>query len=358
MSAPAVLSAADLVTTPRWFAHMLDPLREILLLVEKDEEEYRKAAFLDERSLRPDRARQAVEWRHVASAFGPPARRDAHYIFHIGHVGSTLISRLLGEIPGFFSVREPLILRLLAEMAAEAGSDEALWSPETLAGRIDVARALLSRTFRPEQRAIVKATSAASEIAPRLARQGCRALLLYARPERYAPTVLAGENSRRELAMASQDRLKRLHRRSGERRWRLWEMDEGARLGLAWAVEMTSLVEAADEMRGSPIWLDFDRFLADPGAALADLALAFGGSAGEGAALAEHPLMRRYSKATEHEYSASLRDDLLAAASRDHAGVLAAALAWIEDAARDMPLVARALDLADGSTAPGRAASV
>lgn len=357
MTAPAAFSAADLAT-PRWFPHLLDPLRDVLLLVEKDEEEYRQAAFLDERSLRPDRARQAVEWGHVAAALRAGARRDAHYIFHIGHVGSTLISRLLGELPGFFSLREPLILRVLADMAGESGQDEALWGPEMLAERVDGARALLSRTLRPGQRAIVKATSSASEIGARLAGPGCGALLLFARPERYAATILAGPNSRRELAMASQERLKRLHRRSGERRWRLWEMAEGARLGLAWAVEMASLVEAAEEMRGSPMWIDFDDFLADPAARLGEVALSFGGSAGEGAALAGHPLMRRYSKATEHEYSASLRDELIAEASREHAGVLAAALAWIEDAARDVPLVARGLDIAGRSTAAGRGASV
>lgn len=357
MNPPAPLSAADLVATPRWFAHMLDPISDRLLLVEKDEEEYRGAAFLDERSLRPDRARQAVEWRHVAAAFGPAARRDAHYIFHIGHVGSTLISRLLGELPTIFSVREPLLLRVLADMAAEAGSDEALWSADALAERMDVARALLSRTFRPGQRALVKATSAASEIAPGLVREDGCALLLYAGPERYAATILAGENSRRELAIASQDRLRRLHQRSGDRRWRLREMDEGARLGLAWAAETTSLVQAAAEMRASPVWLDFDAFLADPESVLESLAGALGAAAGEGAAVAGHPLMRRYSKAPEHEYSASLRENLLAQAARDHGATLAAALAWIEDAARDVPFLAQALEKA-GSTAPGGGASL
>ncbi|HEX2764505.1 MAG TPA: hypothetical protein VHM92_11785 [Allosphingosinicella sp.] len=347
MTAPAVLSAAELVTTPRWFPHMLDPLRDALLLVEKGEEEYRRAAFLDERSLSPDQARQAVDWRHVAAAFGPAARRDAQYIFHIGHVGSTLVSRLLGELPTFFSLREPLLLRVLADMAAEAGSDEALWSPKTLAARLDGAQALLSRTFRAEQRALVKATSAASEIAPGLVGPGSKALLLYARPERYGATILAGENSRRELAMASQERLKRLHRRSGGRRWRLWEMDEGARLGLAWAAEMTSLVQAVDALGpGAAMWLDFDAFLTDPSRALADVARGFGSPADAAAELARHPLMHRYSKATDHEYSASLRAELLTAASRDHADVLAAALAWLEEAARDVPAIARALDAA------------
>ena len=44
---------------------------------------------------------------------------DARWIFHIGHVGSTLISRLLGELEGVLSVREPRSLRDLTFFPAD-----------------------------------------------------------------------------------------------------------------------------------------------------------------------------------------------------------------------------------------------
>src|SRR5688572_22289076 len=118
MSPAASLSAGALAATPRWFPHRLDPLSDHVLLVEKEEGDYREASFLDDRSLRPDRPRHGVEWRHLAAAMDQRLRRDVHYIFHIGHVGSTLISRLLGELPGILALREPLILRTLADMLA------------------------------------------------------------------------------------------------------------------------------------------------------------------------------------------------------------------------------------------------
>ena len=34
-------------------------------------------------------------------------RSDARWIFHIGHVGSTLVSRLLGELDEVLAIREP-----------------------------------------------------------------------------------------------------------------------------------------------------------------------------------------------------------------------------------------------------------
>ena len=93
------------------------------------------SAFLDDRSLRADRPRHGVEWWHLAAAFPPAARRDVQYIFHIGHVGSTLISRLLGELPGILSLREPLILRVYADRLGERGQSEALGTrPRSRAG--------------------------------------------------------------------------------------------------------------------------------------------------------------------------------------------------------------------------------
>jgi hypothetical protein len=275
------------------------------------------------------------------------ARRDVQYIFHIGHVGSTLISRLLGELPGIFALREPLIVRTFDEMLAERGRPEALWDPASLPARLDVMTALLSRTFRPGQRAMVKATSFASESAAALVPAGSKALLLHVSPQRYIETILAGENSRRDLGATAPARLKRLHRRSGGHRWNLWEMNEGARTAMAWAAEVTSLAQAEEGLpEGSTFWMDFDSFLAAPAERLQALAAFFGAEldpAGAGQ-LARHPLMSRYSKATDHEFGPKQRAALLAEARRDHAETIAAGLGWLEAAARDVPAIARCLE--------------
>jgi hypothetical protein len=360
MNPAASLNAGALAATPHWFPHLLDPATDRVLLVEKSEAEYRDSAFLDDRSLKPDRLRHGVEWWHLSAAFPPAARRDVQYIFHIGHVGSTLISRLLGELPAILSIREPLILRTFAERLGERGRAEALWDPASIPGRLDLLTALLSRTFRPEQRALVKATSFVSEIAAELVPAGSRALLLYARPERYFETILAGPNSRQELAMTAQDRLRRLNRAAGEDRWRLWEMGEGERVAMAWAAEMTSLARAAEALPADRVmWLDFDSFLAAPAPSLAALAAFFGVSLDQAGAehLAVDPLMRRYSKGTEYEYSRELREAVLAEARREAAGTLAAARRWLDTAARGCGAVAGALERGAASTDAGAAAS-
>ena len=353
MTASASLSAAALAATPRWFPHLLDPASDTVLLVEKSEEDFREAAFLDERSLQQDGARQWVEWRHLAGAFGPASRCDAAWIFHIGHVGSTLISRLLGELPGLLSLREPLILRTLAEMLAQRGQPEALWDPAGIPGRLAVTTRLLSRTFRREQRALVKATSFVSEIADELVPAGGRCLFLFVEPRRYLETILAGPNSRRELALTAPRRLERLHRLTGEPRWRLWEMDEGERVAMAWAAEMTGFMHACQRLLVYlEMWVNFDDFLAQPATALGSIAHFLGEPLDQEGAqrLAAHPLMRRYSKASEYDYSPELREEVLAQARREHGPAIGSGLRWLEAAAAKSPAVAEAIAAAARST--------
>src|SRR3546814_15791701 len=76
-------------------------------------------------------------------------------------------------------------------------------------GRLDTLTALLSRTFRPEQRAIVKATSFTREIARRLIPPASHTLFLFAPPEHYPEHILAGANSRHPPQDGRPSRLQR-----------------------------------------------------------------------------------------------------------------------------------------------------
>jgi hypothetical protein len=330
------------VASPRWFPHYYDAADDVVAFVEHDEASYRAASFLDDSALPPGAPRHPVPWSQVAALVPPDARRDVEYIFHIGHVGSTLVSRLLGELPGLLALREPVILRDFAACLTNGA-----WDPPSAAARVDTLTALLSRTFRPAQRAMVKAASSVSEIAAELVPAGSRALLLYARPQRYIETILAGDNSRARHRDEAAARMRRLHGRSGDARRDLVAMGEGATIAAAWACEMGSLVAAADRIgRERVLWLDFDAFLADPAANLERLARFFGLDPAAGRLLAGHPLMGRYAKALDHPFTLASREALLAEARRAHAPELAEGLAWLEAAASRSGHVARCLDAA------------
>src|SRR4051794_25677636 len=97
----------EIARDARWLTQALDPAAGQVRLVAMDREAYRSAGFLDDRMLQRPADAQIVQWPLVEQAMAGELRRDARWIFHIGHVGSTLVSRLLGEIEGVLAVREP-----------------------------------------------------------------------------------------------------------------------------------------------------------------------------------------------------------------------------------------------------------
>ncbi len=330
---PPVAIAADAT----WLAQALDGNAGLMRFVRMDREAYRTASFLDDRMLSPTTTAQLLPIADLAGAVSSSARQDARWVFHIGHVGSTLVARLLGELPQVLSVREPRSLRDLAACLPPRRRELA-----------PVVTALMSRSFAADELAVVKATSFVSEIAAELVPAGERALFLYAHPRAYIEGILAGENS-----------VKELHALAGSREQRMLarvpSMSESrasnAHLAAAaWACEMTALESAAATMGDRQLlWQDFDRMLADMAEALGTTANFFGVSASneELASVAGGPLMRRYSKAPEYEYSPALRADLLADARRRNGGEIAGAMRMLAEAAKGSPLLRRALDRAE-----------
>jgi hypothetical protein len=329
-------TAEEIARDATWLAQALGPSTGMVRLITMSRESYRAASFLDDRILQqPVDGQVVVPWRDVAAAVAGELRADARWIFHIGHVGSTLVSRLLGEIDGVLAVREPRLLR-----------DLAICPPQIRSEHIGSVPKLMSRTFAARELACVKATSFASEIAPELVPSGECALFMYAMPAIYIASILAGENSLKELRSLADFRLARLAMRSIDLLSARHEADLAA---IAWACEMTALEAAAEAMPDRHIaWTDFDAMLANMEAELSRVAQFFDFDE-DVAAIATGPLMSRYSKALEHAYSPMLRRQLIGETSEQHRGEIDAALAMLDSAAEKSPLLARALSRAGGS---------
>ena len=76
----------------------LDLARRRVLQIEMDEAAFRAASFLDGRMLTPEvRGGWVALDPWLASSVAQPGTLPLHFIFHTGHVGSTLVSRLLDE---------------------------------------------------------------------------------------------------------------------------------------------------------------------------------------------------------------------------------------------------------------------
>jgi len=333
-----MIAGEDLVRSPAWLP--VDDAANGVSLARLDEAAYRRSSFLDQRLFALGYERSLCSREAIGSAASRLAA-PSHYIFHTGHVGSTLISRLLGEHSAFFVLREPAVLRAIAVRAAGTAGAGAADAGGALS--LEMALALLGRTWRPGQRAVVKATSFVSELAGRAlaADPHPTAIFMFAQPLAYLRGIFAGPASRAETRQLAPMRLARLLRRIGGSDPHIEPRSEGEWIAMSWACEMSALRAAAGRLASRVLWVDFDAFLAEPAVALEAIFRTLGErpAAVEIERLLGSPVMRQYSKAPEHAYDAALRRELLLEAGRQHAAEIGRGMQWLERLTRQHPVV-------------------
>lgn len=334
---------AKLMGSPSLFAHDIDLSRDAMLFVQLTEQDYRTASFLDNRILREDMTGAWFRLATVSQAISAdaPTGSQPHYIFHSGHVGSTLLSRLLDEAPGVMGIREPLILRTLARVRDQA-EDDGVNDLTTFCERLLWQQThLWRRSYSPAGVSIVKATSATARVgAPLLhANSGSRAVCLNVSLDTYLATCLAGENTPADLAGHEPERRRRLEK--------MFDVSppsaatQGERAALAWVAESLTHRKLQREFGDRILRVDFDQLLADVSSTLRRISLHFGLSPPDSyfEQAGQSPILLRYAKAPEAAYSPAERALLLVSAREDHSAEIRRGMAWAEALARSSPAV-------------------
>ncbi len=337
-----------LLTDPSIYPQNLSLPREQFLFLKLDRRALQAASFLDDRILAPQSEGRWLDFGELAPLLqGPPPATQLHFIFHAGHVGSTLVSRLLDETGGVLGLREPLPLRVLAETFDDIGAAHALLSEAAANTLLAWCCRLWSRGYADTETVIVKATSSASRISAQLlrARPESRAIFMTLAPEAYLATLLAGQNSHIDLRGQGAERHRRLARLDVSDLPALHSMSLGELAALTWLAETLSHEHARREHGARLMLVDFDAFLGEPARTLQAIASHFGLTRGSDAFanVAESPVLRQYSKAPERPYSAALRQDILAESRRTNNAEISRGLALLERTARQSPLAAGAL---------------
>ena len=325
------------------FPHHLDIPSDQLLLTHLDEQTYREVSFLDQRIITPTLQREIAAWSDL-SGFSANGQRQPDYIFHIGHVGSTLISRLLGELDDVLALREPAILRQLSDIKLQHVDHN--WTTEQFRQRLSETVGWLSRTFHTNQRVNIKASSFVSPLATQLLQNADNALFLFTPLELYLQTILAGEASVQEAQHLAPQRLKRLTEHLGQDFVDLVRLSLVQTVALGWLCEMVTLDQAARSLPETEIiWMDFDVFLQQPSKRLTQIAEHFGYSIEPEQVdqLVAGPIMNSYSKAPEYDYSADLRRQLLAQAAQEHSEQIRKTVLWVTETARKYPKIGDAI---------------
>lgn len=299
-----------------------------------DADDYRRAAFLDRRAVKH---REISGWRVDraeldAALDSPPRLRDVHWLFHIGHCGSSLVSRMLDLVPGVLGLREPLPLLALAH----GRDDEATMSWQ------DPVLAMLGRGFSDTRAVVVKPTSVVTVLAHRVLPLTGRACLLWVDLKTWLATML--RDAELGSAVFATEHL-RLSPADGLPP----ASSDGERLARAWLAEQLrwQRLMADPDLGSRLIDLDFAQVLADPAPAVARLAAHYGLQVPPDWAqrIKSSELLSRYAKDGGAHFDANARRRELDAAARKHAAAIDEGLAWADAAlaAIDAPDLAERL---------------
>jgi len=324
------LSLENLARDPALYPMAFDLARDAVLFLNMEEGDYRASSFLDERATTHG-GEEWLPYADVESAMAKPtASRPLHFIFHMGHVGSTLLSRLLDETGTVLSLREPLPLRALAE-----ASDRDM--PDT-DRRLETMLRLWERGFAANKSVVLKATSATERLAPKLLkmRPGARAILLNVSAESYLATIFAAPNSAVDLNTHGPERMHRLGKFGIDvpRPTTLGEL-----AAMSWVAERMTQAAIFRDFADRTLSVDFDALLLRTegilGRVLAHLSIPQ--SPEQLVQIARSPALSRYSKAPEHEYSPAQRKALQDQARFAYSAEIHAALGWLRKIAVTSP---------------------
>jgi hypothetical protein len=328
-----------LPASPDAYPQNLDLVRGAALVIRLDAGAYRAASFLDDRILGPGTQGSWLPGAAVtAAARAVAAPRPLHFILHSGHVGSTLLSRLLDETGFVLGLREPLPLRTLAQAHDVLSLPESLLGPAQYAVLLETMLRLWSRGYDATRAVIVKATSTAGRIAVPLleASPASRAVYLNLPAEPYLATLLGGANSLIDLRGHAPERMRRLGARLSMPPAPLHAMSPGELAALGWLAETLSQREALARFPDRVLALDFEALLADVRGGLGRVLAHFGLEAPPGflEGLAASPVLRRYSKAPDLAFGPVERAAQLRDSRRGNRVEISRGLAWLERLAR------------------------
>ena len=334
---------ASYLSDPQAFLFKLEPNAMQALVVRLSDADLQSAAFVDDRMLQVQRPAVWMPMDGLLGAEPPLAPPAPLAIFHIGHCGSTLLSRMLGALPAVLSIREPLVLRTLADLHRQPAAT-ARFDAVTLDRLFLRALALLQRRSRGQQQAVVKATSSCNGLINRWlgSDQQTRAVLMHIDLRSYLCTMLKSPTSRFDAENFIAARLADLHAALGDDALRLYQLNQAERIALGWMAEMQRFGELANRYGERLLRLDFADLLADPSATLARVAghLRIEASAGSINAALGPQISGRYAKATDHPYSRADRQADLQTSAELYPGELRAGLDFAERLLQRYPALA------------------
>ena len=311
---------AEILADARYLPFRLDLPQQRVLFVRMDAAARQQAAFLDERILTGDMPGAWLPLDSLPSA--PAGVAPLHFIFHIGHCGSTLLSRLLQAWPGVQSLREPLPLRSLAEARGAQVNDQEQAATPQWQSLLPTLLALWARPVPATKVTVIKATSSCNGLIEPLllAAPAARAILLDVALEPYLATLFKSPDSVRDAAAAAPERMATLRHALRDEQLRMDALSLPQLCAMGWLAEQRRFAELMAGPFGPRVLrVRFDTLLQQPEAGLAQIAAHLQWDTDAVRAALASDAWGRYSKAQDHAYGAADRAWDLDESRRRHA---------------------------------------
>jgi hypothetical protein len=155
------VSVHSLLFQPEFYLFDFDQRAGLTRFLVLREQMLEQAPFIDIRVERVAQANFRVSTAELMSLEGQHdiERPQVNYIFHHSFVCSTLLARCLNQVEAFFSLKEPWILRRLADTKRTMPPTEARWRE-----MFQKYNALLSKDYSAGRSTLIKATNVANNL--------------------------------------------------------------------------------------------------------------------------------------------------------------------------------------------------
>jgi hypothetical protein len=237
------LTLDDLYRSPDHYLHSFDG--DKVIIVPMDRAAYHRSIFLDARiSAAPG---QAVAMPVEALAQGIRAPQPTSWIFHMAHVGSTLLARALDDPGASLVLREPVALRQLSIQPDDR--------------RLGIVAAMLGKRYRGDAPTLVKANVPVNFLLPKLAalEPDVHAILLYLPLRDYLLAILRSDSHR--------DWLRKVTSLLSPHLGDLSALSDAERAAALWLAQVNAFAGALGALPNARA-LNAERFFAEPEAAL------------------------------------------------------------------------------------------
>ncbi len=319
---------------PEWQLFHVDVVQQTFKLAYVEEQVYRDASFLDARALRPQQ--QLVDCRldHLSSSF-PEADTlvDAGFIFHIGHCGSTLLSRVLSAHESVLPLREPLPTLALSNLQRSLGAPTCWIDSVQMQAMQAAVLNSLRRPFSKNSFALVKLNSSCNNlILPILsARKEERALCIYLTLERYLSAMFLGGAQVYDVRSQAVDRVQDWMNIPGAEPLMLSQLSVLQMAAISWMSSMYYFLSGFESAQTRVRLLDFEKFLLDPEPTIGELSEHFQIQDNRIDFVSAYgSLARSYAKDPKREFNGEVKQRQLAQVKLNYAKEIASIIDWTQ----------------------------